>query len=238
MRLPETILTKEVKVRAEYITNIPNRLIILDQVFNRYGKSYTSIVECPICGIVFEKDRASLKKASHTICRVCINRETENKLRNSDRRIIKNVVGWVTIVEQYYSKHNAKATALVECPICGKRREIQRNQIQNTGSTRCQSCNKTGELNYNYKGGGVFDYGTGWQKISRLVMERDSFTCRYPRCEIYKNYDVLHVHHIIPLRNSQNNSPENLITLCPNHHLWSDKHLDKSIPLLQEVINA
>lgn len=49
-----------------------------------------------------------------------------------------------------------------------------------------------------------------WRTVKRYVLERDQQTCQ--RC--FKQDIVLHVHHKIPYRISQNDSLDNLITLC------------------------
>lgn len=50
------------------------------------------------------------------------------------------------------------------------------------------------------------------------IRKRDNYTCF--RCG-FKAKDN-HVHHIIPFKISEDNSPENLITLCPSHHKKED----------------
>lgn len=74
-----------------------------------------------------------------------------------------------------------------------------------------------------WKGGWDSAYGSNWRRVSIEIRTRDSFTCQ--RClrtkdELLGN-EVLHVHHIIPLRlfngdTVSANNPENLITLCSN----------------------
>lgn len=39
-----------------------------------------------------------------------------------------------------------------------------------------------------------------------------------PFCLICGSQDRIDIHHVIPFRLTQDNSPENLISLCPKHH--------------------
>jgi 5-methylcytosine-specific restriction endonuclease McrA len=67
-------------------------------------------------------------------------------------------------------------------------------------------------------------------------MERDGWACQL--CGGAVSDGGLHVHHIIPYRETQDNSPENLIALCPRCHCWADHHLDESVPMLDAIISA
>lgn len=51
--------------------------------------------------------------------------------------------------------------------------------------------------------------GTNWRKIRLQVIERDKYTCQ--KCG---RKERLQVHHIIPWRDTYDNSLKNLITLC------------------------
>lgn len=57
-----------------------------------------------------------------------------------------------------------------------------------------------------------------WVKLSKTIRERDRFTCF--KCG---EEDVnIHVHHIIPIKRSKNNNPDNLICLCKSCHKKAD----------------
>jgi len=58
-------------------------------------------------------------------------------------------------------------------------------------------------------------YGSEWNKQRELALKRDSHICQYRKCNETEN---LHIHHIIPFRMTQDNSLDNLITLCQKHH--------------------
>ena len=57
-----------------------------------------------------------------------------------------------------------------------------------------------------------------WNELANKIRERDDFTCA--KCS-WKQKTIA-VHHIIPYKVSKNNSPDNLICLCPKHHLQAD----------------
>lgn len=82
-------------------------------------------------------------------------------------------------------------------------------------------------------------YGPNWKTIRKRALERDSYECQHPGCQISsKNHrdqfsKSLHVHHIIPLRSFQDddgeidyeraNMLENLVTICVEHHTqWEE----------------
>ena len=68
------------------------------------------------------------------------------------------------------------------------------------------------EKNPNWKGGQIKKYPSIFKrKLSMLVRQRDNFTCQ--KCN---NKKSLIVHHID--ENTQNNSLENLVTLCRSCH--------------------
>lgn len=55
-----------------------------------------------------------------------------------------------------------------------------------------------------------------WWKNRRKALERDSYQCRI--CQIDRHHALLHVHHIISLREGGTNALDNLATLCPSCH--------------------
>lgn len=52
-----------------------------------------------------------------------------------------------------------------------------------------------------------------WTKQRDIVLERDG-----NKCKVCESIDKLHVHHIIPFKESQSHEVENLITLCEDCH--------------------
>lgn len=74
--------------------------------------------------------------------------------------------------------------------------------------------NQFGDKNPNWKGGKITYRGRGWRGIRLQVIRRDNSKCRI--CGATK---PLQVHHITPYRDTQNNSLDNLITLCISCHM-------------------
>ena len=72
---------------------------------------------------------------------------------------------------------------------------------------------KIGSLHHAWKGGKITYRGAGWRSIRLLAIRRDGEKCQ--RCGSKKK---LEVHHIIPYRETQDNSLENLVTLCASCH--------------------
>jgi len=67
-----------------------------------------------------------------------------------------------------------------------------------------------------------------WKRISNKIRERDNNTCK--KCGLRGNKTTLAVHHKVPFFLTQNNSPENLITLCNSCHRREDlKYIDETL---------
>jgi hypothetical protein len=86
----------------------------------------------------------------------------------------------------------------------------------NKGKHYLQIC---GENHWNWKGGVSIDHQRintlEWNKTRKQIYKRDNWTCQI--CGL-KNPRPLQCHHIIPYRVSQDDSIENLITLCCSCH--------------------
>lgn len=101
---------------------------------------------------------------------------------------------------------------------------------------RLRTLFKKGHTPWNYIDGRSYyysptRYGNYWEKIRILIWRRDKYECQ--NCgmnmdECYRKFKcTLHVHHIIPLLTSFDNSLNNLITLCPSCHKKEDMRLIK-----------
>lgn len=62
----------------------------------------------------------------------------------------------------------------------------------------------------------IGDRGAGWEQIADAIRQRDNYQCQ--RCGIIQAMRKLDVHHITPYRLTQDNNPNNLITLCGSCH--------------------
>ncbi len=74
--------------------------------------------------------------------------------------------------------------------------------------------------------GGPFHYGSTWPEARRVARYRDNYTCQ--RCGITEEElgHELSVHHIVPWRESADNSPENLICLCDTNDNGCHQHCE------------
>jgi hypothetical protein len=65
-----------------------------------------------------------------------------------------------------------------------------------------------------------------WLLLRQIILERDNFTCQ--NCNKNHHEIRLDVHHKIPFRISQDNSLNNLITLCRSCHMKTEAILIKN----------
>lgn len=90
------------------------------------------------------------------------------------------------------------------------------------------------EQNPNWRGGKITYRGRGWRGIRAQILRRDNFTCA--KCTKQFSRLDLDVHHITPYRDTQDNSPENLMTLCKWCHMIVEYHSETLTP--QRAINC
>lgn len=71
----------------------------------------------------------------------------------------------------------------------------------------------------NWKGGQQEYRGLDWRQQRRLALERDNHTCQ--RCDKTKEElgQEPDVHHKVPYRDTQDNSLDNLVSLCKPCHM-------------------
>ena len=69
--------------------------------------------------------------------------------------------------------------------------------------------------------------GEKWEDIRELVRIRDNFTCQECGKTEEEAGRALDVHHMNPFLKSEDNSMENLITLCRSCHKKADLELEK-----------
>lgn len=122
---------------------------------------------------------------------------------NNDERRISQSERFETTVKAYTAIHGNNA----------KRPDVAKKiSIAKMGAGNAMY-GKFGAANPQWKGGKVTYRGRGWRGIRVQVIRRDGGKCRI--CGSKKG---LQVHHITPYRETQDNSPGNLITLCPACH--------------------
>ena len=97
----------------------------------------------------------------------------------------------------------------------------------------------TGKNNPNYTNGRskyftTIRYGDDWEAIRLLIYRRDNFTCQECGLKQEDSKCSFHIHHKIPFLISFDNSPKNLITLCPSCHKKIENQIIKQMKM--EVI--
>lgn len=97
-----------------------------------------------------------------------------------------------------------------KCAICGKIVYREPSDIARGCKVVCSKACQYRLLSLRYR-------GPRTQKI-KLAAQRDNYQCLI--CQFDK---VIEVHHIKPKRKDGSDDLENLITLCPNHHVMSDR---------------
>jgi hypothetical protein len=85
---------------------------------------------------------------------------------------------------------------------------------------------RTGSKHPLWQGGKIWWRGKDWDDLKEQMRKRDGYHCR--RCGMNDQECIdtfgapLQVHHILPYRLSQDNSPDNLKTLCNHCHSVAD----------------
>jgi len=74
---------------------------------------------------------------------------------------------------------------------------------------------------------GNVDRGFDWKRIKRKVKERDNYTCQHCGETEEDTKQYLQVHHITKYSIFQDNSMNNLITLCPKCHAHAESQFLK-----------
>jgi hypothetical protein len=142
-------------------------------------------------------------------------------------RILQNKFG--IEIPIYHPPRKYKITKK-ECPVCKK---LFKTSLGNRDEkTVCsKSCSNTyfrsGVNNPNYKN------GCNGDKEYRIIC----FSHHEKKCVICGFDYIVEVHHNDC--NKQNNSPENLIPLCPNHHkMFHSRHKHLVSPLIEDYIKT
>lgn len=124
------------------------------------------------------------------------------------------------------------------CPSCGKKIPFWRKycsdecvfvdqpeigeKISKVKKQRNWMKGRTGALHHGWRGGKIWWRGKDWDVLKRKIVERDGFMCQdcgmTEEACLEKSGQPLHVHHLNPYRDSFDNSPQNLITLCVSCH--------------------
>lgn len=138
---------------------------------------------------------------------------------------------WSGLPPVYCSTACRQAAQRQPLPLCEMCGESCSKHGRRFCSASCKVRWYRGERVYNYLGENFrkdaypIDY-TFWTARAAEVRERDK-VCQHCGLTPEENGRALDVHHIVPYRVTQDNSPENLITLCRACHKKADAALQK-----------
>lgn len=178
-------------------------------------------LECPVCSKEFERTRSKIERAKHA--NVC-SRECHYKAR-SEGIIGRDVQGG----------YDTEPTTLKrECENCGSVFHTTLSEDYKHCSRGCfltvHSERMAGESNPAYAGGESQEKrsyrGPHWAKTRQRVYERDGYTCQRcaVKCISRRDYDgqnggkLIQAHHIEAYEAPEDNTMDNLVTLCASCH--------------------
>ena len=108
------------------------------------------------------------------------------------------------------------------CPICKKKFKTFKSLDSECCSNKCRHLMHgkkiKGEKHPLWTGGKKGWRGCDWKYIRQLILDRDGH-----KCQICGKSKRLHIHHVKPYRISQDNSLENLTTLCISCHMREER---------------
>ena len=185
---------------------------------------------CQICGKEFQSyiktskycsDACIGKSQQRRILKVCENCGKEFETHKCYEKRVT-----CCSMDCKYALTRKKSIKPVICKGCGIEffQKIDRTKISNVKSPslfHSPECLKawrkkrySGKKNPRWLGGTVAYRGSDWDIQRKKAAERDNYTCQI----CFAIPEKINVHHIIPYRKTQNNSLDNLITLCSVCH--------------------
>lgn len=181
---------------------------------SRNNKPSVRLRACEVCGQSFTAAIPTRRFCSHACRGVAIERRmlTLSHMRPSDTR---------------------------ECPTCGESFVCRDTSIQKHCSRRCfdlaHSERMTGSSNPAWVNGESYakrgQRGPHWEAVRKEIYARDRYTCQDCGTKCIGKRDakpettlsIIQCHHIRPYQSPEDNTPENLITLCLGCHLLRHK---------------
>jgi len=180
---------------------------------------------CPVCLSEFERLPCQNKSSQAIYC-------------SQDCAYKGRALGFTkrTVTKPYDIVHSQEKPVFVDCQQCGKTIRTIPSKKDRTRfcSTNCQSKHlqdaMKGSANPSWVDGRSYEKrcyrGSEWERIRAAAYKRDNYTCQscgvhcIGRKEMSKSnaHRLIQCHHIVFWKDSQDNSLENLVTLCASCH--------------------
>lgn len=156
-----------------------------------------------LCDEITYIDGTFLTKGYITECQSCENK----KIKSIEKELVGNKYSFLTILK-FSEKRKGQNFWLCQCD-CGNEIVVNQHKLMRRKIKSC-GCVIKWKL-----------YPPEWnKKLKSKILQRDSYNCQYPNCN-YNNISgklpSLHVHHINGIK--MDCRLENLISLCPSHHV-------------------
>lgn len=186
--------------------------------------------ECIGCGTVFKCYKSDKKLYCSKECRHA-HLHTTRKCKHCgiEFEILKSLLK--TNASGNYcstSCYHSSGRNIITCKMCGQTAVIKKHRGRKFCSHKCATQYNSKERHYRWVGpeNKHTTRGRGWATIRAEVLTRDAYTCQKCGLKVRDNDrvrgsapDVANVHHIIPYRETKDNSLSNLVTLCPSCHM-------------------
>ncbi len=181
---------------------------------------------CKLCNI--EKSIEDFRKEKRCIsgygygCKKCLNdRARKIPLAEEGEQFCRKCERFL-LLEKFEKSKDCTSGYRYRCKEC--RNKMYVKKIRPPGY---KSRIPSGKSHHNYIDGkwkerSLVGKNKRFQRIRKLVLERDGYCCT-----MCTRDDILHVHHIVPLRVDMKLAydMDNLITLCPQCHVDEDKRI-------------
>lgn len=208
-----------------------------------------STFECSTCGKSFTKHPSAMKrnKSGAVYCsRKCSNRRQQRTLpdltcpqcgktfyRKPSERILNNNYCSRTCANQAQSRAIEKIPELrtgkgilIQCKHCGNPFHVKPHRAKKAKycSMACFQAQRFGEpIKINHPRNMDGPNNPNYKGSNNLPTARATYFKHFPaHCMICGWDTIVDIHHIVPRRRKGNNSLDNLIGLCPNHHRMAD----------------
>lgn len=200
------------------------------------SKKFTGMVEkiCDICGSSFEVKpyRKHIAKYCSNKCRHKAPVPSRKKLNKIECEFCKKLFQPIASKIRFCSKEcvNKSIEKFFVCQNCGilfRRMPATMKPEPMFCGVPCRAEYLSGANHHGYKGGRYLNRNsfniTEWKnKIRPSILERDGYSCK--RCNANQETTIIHVHHIIPWSLTEDNSQENLISLCISCHKFVEEN--------------